>query len=231
MEISNNLVGLAMSIDWANLLINYYINVISIIINAIIASAAIWAVIQSTKTYKQAENFRREEKESRKAFIAPAEEPGFVELGVDENETTAIKISTKNYGVNPISEVETKAYFFILESIKEGDAEKTIHSIITPFDLFYCKNPMASGGSLNIMISQKEMMDAGFNAATVSIDFVVLRIVYEDAILDKKVGPIFLYWHVNETTNKLFEVDDKSYIKLKKLIEDYEKGDKCRRYA
>jgi len=194
---------------------NFFVS-IGIILNGVIAMVAILTLKKANRTYQDL-------KESRKAFIAPAESPGSVRLGAKATDETGVRISLKNYGVNPVSKLTTMVYF-ITQELTEEYYKKNINS---PFDKFHCKNPLPGGTTFNIEISQETMINTKldnstdtYDSATSTIEGIILEVDYFDAILNSEKETTILYWIISKEGN-MSEVNDNIHASYKKLFDNF----------
>jgi hypothetical protein len=135
------------------------LNFINLILNSLLALAAIGAAIFAGLTWRQAQKFNKDEKESRRAFIAPDDDPGFLRTFCNSDEDTRFSVILVNFGLNPISRVECKYDFF-------GDIQKFLEPI-WGFNTF-ASNTIPHGSKFKMEFSKKGLLNEGIEDITIA---------------------------------------------------------------
>lgn len=105
-------------------------NLVNLIINSILALAAIIAVIISARTFKK-------ERLSRRAFIAPPDNPGH--LISRELSSHSLLIKLRNYGSNPANDIHCTILFFNDSGNEKTDKKISVFGMSNEI---YCFNPL-----------------------------------------------------------------------------------------
>jgi hypothetical protein len=183
------------------------LNFFNLILNSLLALAAIGAAIFAGLTLRQAQKFNREERQARRAYLAPNDDPGFLRTFCDSDEDIRFSVQLINYGVNPTSRVECKYDFF-------DDIQKFPKSL-WGFDTF-ASNPIPHGSQFKMELTKKYLLSVGIEDISVArIKYIVLKLKYYDIFLSKELKDTFC-WQVKE--DKLNEVNFEERKKLINLI-------------
>ena len=100
---------------------------IRIVIELAIAVGAIGSLVYAKRTFERVRRLRIEDRESKRAFIVPSPDPGFLKYTQTLEDLECLRISLKNYGTNPASSIKGKLWGCRL-AIDEG-TEKMIDPI------------------------------------------------------------------------------------------------------
>ena len=82
--------------------------IIQLIINSVIAISAIVAAVYAARSVRVAVKFKKEANESKRAYLCPTDEPGYVRPAAPTFEDPLIEFHFQNYGQNPASNINTK---------------------------------------------------------------------------------------------------------------------------
>ena len=210
--------------EYINLIVNspYLI----LIINTILALAAVLTWLNARKTFLEL-------KESKRAYVAPAEDAGFIKLSAERTDDLAVKVSVKNYGLNPASNLNANLYFITQELSDESqeinNSEYFVRRLNFPFPTFQCINPLPSGATFTIKLTREEMINTKldnstntYSSATTSIDGIILEVDFQDAILNKRMGKKPFYWILSKEGD-LLEVNSQIYKIYSELINNFKK--------
>ena len=187
---------------------------INLYINGILTLCAITASIFAYMSFRQAKIFKREERESRRAYLAPSEDPGHLKITGVTSDEARLLISLENYGINPANKIEGT-----LLSFNEADVNGTNDNPIPIFTTsFNCYNPIPNNSRWVIRLSNKRLgvSDIGILLS----NYLILKIKYYDNILGQEFNDSF-FWLV-DTGGKLVEID-KHYKKMMELGKSFPK--------
>ena len=186
---------------------------INFIIQIILVLCAVAATIISARTFRNSLKLSKEERESKRAFLAPASDPGYIDFSDKEsNNFGSLIINLKNYGINPSSDIETE-----VSGYNRIDIEGTKENIRTVFSIkLNCYNPIPYSADYFIKLSEDRFQDSGKDVIDMlASHYIIAKIKYYDNVLNKHFNDIF-YWRVDEE-NKLSEVTKDIYLRLSKL--------------
>ncbi len=93
-------------------LLSFIEDSLNLIINSLLAIATICASIFAGLTWRQAQKSHKEERKSRRTFIAPDDDPGFLKYNCEFDDDICFSTYLKNYGINPSTKLECKFNFF-----------------------------------------------------------------------------------------------------------------------
>lgn len=177
-----------------------------------------WIVaICSLCALKQTRAFKREEKYSKRAFIAPCPDPGLFEYcGSSEEKLekggSSLTIKMKNYGINPAEKIKSDIVGFNVCDVngtnKDGDPV---------FNLtYYSNNPVPNTAEYKIYITEENFEDQEVDPFSVLIgNFLSIKVRYWDRILKREFEDVF-YWRVGEG-GRFIEVSEEYILKLRNL--------------
>ncbi len=190
--------------------------VFNLILNIILAFCAISASIFAALTLKQAYVFKREEKESRAAFLAPSEEPGCLRITDLLDTEPRLVIKLKNYGLNPAEKINV-----ILISFNLSDIDGTNKDAEPIFKLIFDgQNPIPQHQELIVHASTQKLNYKHVDDFKIlASNFISMKVTYSDRILSKTFEEKF-YWKIEED-GKLFEVTDEFIAALKKQCDKH----------
>jgi hypothetical protein len=157
---------------------------VNLILNTVLALAAILAVIISAYTF-------RKERYSRRALITPTDEPGYLKYGDDKSSNGVMLIKLKNYGINPANNVRCSILFFNESENENNENEITICHFFK--DDFHFFNPLAHLAEFNIK-SVGELFQTLLDFGLVK--YLLLDISYFDKQLKRDFKDRFV-WLIN----------------------------------
>jgi len=177
------------------------LDLVNLILNTVLALAAILAVIISAYTF-------RKERYSRRALMAPDDDPGYLKYSDENTSTGVLLIKLKNYGINPANNIRCSVLFFNDSTTETNKNEIRICDFFE--DDFYCFNSLPHLAEF-IIKSDQELFQTVLDYALVK--YLLLDISYFDKQLNKKFTDRFV-WLIN-VDGKLFEVPGNIYNFLK----------------
>jgi|GEM_PF-5597462 len=188
-----------------------WIDIVTIIVQILIAIGALGALYYARRTFQQTREFNEEERESRRAYMAPSSEPGSVILGEFYDAPGRIIINLINFGINPTDKIEAYIYTYKKEDI--GGSNKEIEPLITMQCFSF--NPIPHDDIWTINFRSHILKSEGISSDDLrKSKYLVLRINYRDKILNKDFPDTF-YWRID--ANLLTEVGPFSHKRLKAL--------------
>lgn len=182
------------------------------ILEIIIASSAIIALILSIISIIQSSRYKKEEKHSKRAYIAPVSEPGYLNFGNLSKNQNPLYVSFMNYGHNPASNVRIELFGIGIEN-KSNEPE----DLIISFDIINTTfNPIPYNSNILIDYSISKLNEVQVTEAILLITHYIVALVnYSDGVLNKNYKDVF-YWNISEN-GRLCELIEDDYNKLKEL--------------
>jgi hypothetical protein len=198
-----------------NILIIYKVIVmIQLILNIILTLGAVGAAFFAGWTVRLTRQIMEEEKESRRGYLVPNDNPGHLRTVEVLDETPALRLNLKNHGVNPIENIEAQVFSFNSNDV-EGETIGQ-NPLIMRIDL-YAVNPIPHNGNWVIVISQQRFRELGVeNFQILASSYLTMRVKYHDRVLNRNLSDSF-YWRV-VTGGDLFEVNINQKARIDELI-------------
>jgi hypothetical protein len=159
-----------------------------LILNIILATSALCAVIIALFTLRQAQKSRREERESRRSFLAPGDMQGTFRITDPLDDEYPLPLFFKNYGLNPVENIESTVF-----GINNVDVESRNDNVEPIFRLnFYAKNPIPHLADWTIRISNQRFSNIGLDDLhIVMTNYLIMAVKYYNRVLDKYFDNIF----------------------------------------
>jgi len=192
-------------------LLSFIADSLNLIINSLLAIAAICASIFAGLTWRQAKKSHVEERESRRSFIAPKDDPGFIKLLCDELNNLRFSICLINFGINPTTRLLCKINFFDIS--------------YTPKFWFQtnASNPIPYKGEFNIMISNEHFQKYNIHEPDFTIvNYISVEVSYYDVFLNKFYHDIFCWQVKDDILNETNFEERMILIELTKKINSKE---------
>lgn len=182
------------------------------VMNSILALAAIGAAIFAGLTWRQAKKFKDNDNKSRRAYIAPLSNPGYIKTDAELGESNGIFINLQNYGIN--SAINIEGYLLAYNKADIDGTNINPPPIFPPYT-FYATNPIPHNAELNF---KHQRFSADFSFDILLTGFYVLLLKYTDFVMKCNYEDRF-YWKLED--NNLVEIDIETREKLDNLVEIY----------
>ncbi|KPJ96578.1 MAG: hypothetical protein AMJ53_00395 [Gammaproteobacteria bacterium SG8_11] len=185
-----------------------------LIVNIVLALCAIIASLFAALAFRQAKIFKREDRASRRAYLAPSTDPGHLKITKRLGEGPRLLISLENYGLNPVKRIKAK-----LISFNEGDLGDKINDKPNPRFIisFRRYNPVPKGSRWAIKLDTQKLADIGIKDMHILLlKYLILNVRYSDQILGEEYNDSF-FWYI-DTDRGLVEISD-YHEQLKHLAE------------
>lgn len=181
------------------------------IVQSILAIAAIASAIFASLIWRHAKKFKDEENRSKRAFMAPSTNPGNIKYSSKIEDPYGIHINLENFGINPAVDIDV-----ILLGFNICDVDGTNKD---PKPIFKEKahsiNPIPHGSKLKLIF--KLDISNSFEFTTLLVNYLAMKIKYFDRILKSEYNDSF-YWKAEDS---LFEIEPEFYDRLKELLSRY----------
>ncbi|MBC8400611.1 MAG: hypothetical protein H8E14_03895 [Candidatus Marinimicrobia bacterium] len=190
------------------------------LIYVITALSAAGAAIFAGLTWRSSKKFREEENLSRRAYLTPADEPGYMVISDDPLDIDpVVKIVLINSGTNPCKDINILMLAYNRTVV--DDKSPVIFHLKT-----HMSNPLPKNGKLFITATKNDLKKYGYNNMHIlASSFIVVSVKYTDIILQKEDTIIF-HWELNDE-RKLAEIDphvlDKIHAKFLQDLESFNK--------
>ncbi|MCK4446615.1 MAG: hypothetical protein KAW56_05995 [Candidatus Marinimicrobia bacterium] len=186
------------------------------IIHIILASCAILSSIFAATALIQTFKLKKDEKESKRAFIAPCKEAGYLKLKDMFDSEPCLILNLKNFGTNPAEKITVKILGF-----NKFDIDGTNQDVNPIIKLeFNSHNPIPYLQELTIEGSIHKLNYMNITDMKIlASNYIYVKIVYYDRILVKTFEEN-LYWHVGEN-GRFSEVSDELILSLKQVTNNY----------
>lgn len=181
--------------------------IIGIIVNALLGIAATAAATFSGLTYRLARNTFLEEKERKRAFMAPHDNPGLVEHETLDDPGTLV-MRLRNYGEHPASKLD-----LTIATFNEADISG---ENVPPRPVSHTRdqaaNPIPPGGSWTLQYKFDDVVAYGASK------YVLLMVGYRDEVVQVDIAHEY-YWDIED--DSLVEVPVSTARRIKALYEDW----------
>jgi len=152
----------------------------------LVVIAAFSAAIFAFLAWRQAWGIHKEEKASKRAYLAPNSDPGYIKTTTELGEPPFISISIENYGTNPSNNIKTE-----LLTYNQADLDGTNKNPLAIIkSTLYTYNPIPGGATLKLFITGDSDVP---KLKLLASHYFVLRIKYYDIVLQKSYSDIFLW--------------------------------------
>ena len=201
------------------LIIYKVVIMIQIITNITLASGTIIIALFAFLTWRQSLKLSKEERESRRAYLVPQENPGQLVLDDDIlNDEPRLKIFLKNYGRNPLKNIELNLLSYNSADINGENPIEHIRPIINAH--FSGVNPVPHDAEFAVLVRKQKLQEMNINDFTIMLtNYLYLKLNYHDMLLDQEFPDQF-YWRIDN--GNLVEITQREKNKIDELIKFYE---------
>ena len=187
----------------------------NLIINIVLTLAAISASVFAGLAWRQSKKIYKNEKDLRRAFMAPTENPGYISINDEIDDPDRLVISLENHGTNPALNVEAS-----IKSFNSADVNGENPTVQPVFSMkVHAHNPIPKNSKWNVTIMEQEIPGLDELELLMS-NYIVMKVKYSDKILDMEFTDTF-YWEVGNDNN-LNEVSGAEHERLKDIIDTTE---------
>ena len=184
-------------------------------INIIVVLCALIISLFAARTYRQARTLKTEEKVSRRAYLAPSTDPGYLNASDKSEDESRLLISLQNYGLNPVMRGKARLMSYNEAEIGDELNEKPNPRFMVSFE----RHNALPGGSRWVMkLDEEKLVDVGISDMSILMSkYLVLNVRYSDPILGREFSDSF-FWYV-DADKGLVEINN-YHRKLRVLAEE-----------
>lgn len=162
-------------------------------INIILVAGALIVSVLAVRTFRQAKILKREERASRRAYLAPSTEPGYLNINERFENGSRLLICLENYGINPIRRANARLMSYNEAEIGDELNDKPNPRFIISFERH---NAMPRGSRWVMKLDTEKLGNAGIGDMNLLMSkYLVLNLQYFDPILGKEFSDSF-FWSI-----------------------------------